>query len=288
MAQEHWQDCGKEPAKDVDVKTGKTVRFQNNTRDICDSKMTAGAVPVVPGQHQGAPGSNNPAINMVQNLVPHLPGLDKDKVYVISGPFPNFDPVNGPSQLLMATPVTSGATVIAVPTGPPPPVSCGKTHHQQPGQQPVAGGQHQVYRSPNPQMLHWDNHHPGGQIIPLRQPNPPVYYNVPGSGSSNSSGLQSPASEGGSCMSESSSTSGDQDSEQLQLAAAAGKQLLYPAGPNMMYPMPQMMGYHGRPYQGPPPYCHMPGPGMGQMMMYHNGTPGQMVPQQFNQMFISQ
>ena len=85
MAQEHWQDCGKEPAKDVDVKTGKTVRFQNNTRDICDSKMTAGAVPVVPGQHQGAPGSNNPAINMVQNLVPHLPGLDKDKVYVISG-----------------------------------------------------------------------------------------------------------------------------------------------------------------------------------------------------------
>ena len=93
---------------------------------------------------------------------------------------------------------------------------------------------------PHPHMLHWDAAHPGGQMVPLRQPTLPVYYNtgpgqhmpgsggramvssstphpVSGSGSGTSSGLESPASEdssgqetaGSSCMSESSSTSGD-------------------------------------------------------------------------------
>ena len=93
---------------------------------------------------------------------------------------------------------------------------------------------------PHPHMLHWDAAHPGGQMVPLRQPTLPVYYNtgpgqhmpgrvgrgrwgpalhltLSGSGSGTSSGLESPASEessgqetaGSSCMSESSSTSGD-------------------------------------------------------------------------------
>ena len=61
----------------------KTVQFMNNSEQ-CDK---------YPEQKQGhvaahvdnAIHSSNPTINMVQNLVPHLPGLDKDKVYVISG-----------------------------------------------------------------------------------------------------------------------------------------------------------------------------------------------------------
>ena len=41
---------------------------------------------------------------------------------------------------------------------------------------------------PHPHMLHWDAAHPGGQMVPLRQPTLPVYYNtgpgqhMPGSG----------------------------------------------------------------------------------------------------------
>jgi len=279
----------------------KTVRFMNNS-DQCDK---------YPEQKQGhvaahvdnAIHSSNPTINMVQNLVPHLPGLDKDKVYVISGPFPNFDPMNGPSQLLMATPVNSGATIIAVPTGPPPATgSTSGKFNPQSQQTPSQGGvnnQHQVYRSPNPHMLHWDNQHPGGQILPLRQPNPPVYYNVPPSGSGNSSGLQSPASEGGSCMSESSSTSGDQESDgqlsgqsQFQMAAGHEKQMMFQHAPNYIYPMPaaHMMGYHPRHIQGSPQYCHMaPGPAMGHVLMHphhhHHGAP---VAPMAHQVFISQ
>ena len=43
---------------------------------------------------------------------------------------------------------------------------------------------------PHPHMLHWDAAHPGGQMVPLRQPTLPVYYNtgpgqhMPGSGGS--------------------------------------------------------------------------------------------------------
>lgn len=178
----------------------------------------------------------------------------------ILGPFPNFDPVSGPSQMLMATPVTAGATIIAVPTGPPPPHGHQNTvKHQSGHQPPVAPGpqgqQAPVFHPPHPHMLHWDQHHPGGQIIPLRQPCGPVYYNMPGSGGStaNSSGLQSPASEGGSCMSESSSTSGDQDMSEASSsghstqhmmaggpggACVTGKQMFWQPGyPQHMPPM---------------------------------------------------
>jgi len=232
-------------------------------------------------------------------------GASNDKVYVISGPFPNFDPVSGPSQLLMATPVSSGATIIAVPTGPPPPSSVQNSNNNKHLNVPVSGTgqqqqqqQQQVFHPPSPHMLHWDNHHPGGQILPLRQPNPPVYYNVPTNsvGSSNaSSGLQSPASEGGSCMSESSSTSGDQELEQQ--VAPNSKQLYFQPGPGYHHPMPHMMGYPThqiRHFQGPPQYCHMSGPIQGHMgqlgqmglMQQHNG-PGVMG-HHFNQVYISQ
>jgi len=296
---------------------GKTVRFLNNS-EHCDkySEQKHQQGHHVAAQVDNAVHNSNPTINMVQNLVPHLPGLDKDKVYVISGPFPNFDPMNGPSQLLMATPVNSGATIIAVPTGPPPAAGSGKFHPQSQSQQtPSQGGantqQHQVYRSPNPHMLHWDNQHPGGQILPLRQPTSPVYYNVPPSGSGSSSGLQSPASEGGSCMSESSSTSGDQDSDgqcsgqsQLQMSAGYEKQMMFQhvnAPNNYIYPMPathaqmppHMMGFHPRHIQGSPQYCHMgPGPAMGHVLMHphhphhpHHGAP---VAPMAHQVFIAQ
>ena len=187
------------------------------------------------------------------------------------GPFPNFDPVSGPSQMLMATPVTSGATIIAVPTGPPPPAHAPQPPHgqqhtikhisgQQSGHQPPAAqgsGQHSgqqapVWHPPHPHMLHWDQLHPGGQIIPLRQPCGPVYYNLPPGGSANSSGLQSPASEGGSCMSESSSTSGDQDMSEASstghntqhMAGVTGKQMFWqPPGPGYHHMPPMMPGY---------------------------------------------
>ena len=60
-----------------------------------------------------------------------------------------------------------------------------------------------------------------GHIVPLRQPNPPVYYNVPAANTSvpsvhssgTSSGLQSPSSSDGCCMSDSSSDHSDQTQE---------------------------------------------------------------------------
>ena len=170
----------------------------------------------------------------------------------VLGPFPNFDPVSGPSQMLMATPVTAGATIIAVPTGPPPPHGHQHTVKHQPGHQPPVaqpGQQAPVFHPPHPHMLHWDQHHPGGQIIPLRQPCGPVYYNMPGSGgSASSSGLQSPASEGGSCMSESSSTSGDQDMSEAStghstqmMAGPGAKQVFWQPGPGYPQHMPPMV-----------------------------------------------
>ena len=171
----------------------------------------------------------------------------------ILGPFPNFDPVSGPSQMLMATPVTAGATIIAVPTGPPPPHGHQHTVKHQPGHQPPVaqpGQQAPVFHPPHPHMLHWDQHHPGGQIIPLRQPCGPVYYNMPSpGGSASSSGLQSPASEGGSCMSESSSTSGDQDMSEAStpghntqmMAGPGAKQVFWQPGPGYPQHMPPMV-----------------------------------------------
>eukprot|EP00092_Neocalanus_flemingeri_P032994 GFUD01035882.1.p1 GENE.GFUD01035882.1~~GFUD01035882.1.p1 ORF type:complete len:303 (+),score=85.90 GFUD01035882.1:234-1142(+) len=279
MAREEWDHDKKEEKPEKTREGGKTVRFVNSeTCDKCDSSPTE-QIPQSP-------------VAMVQSLVPHLPGLDRDTIYVISGPFPNYDPVNGPSQLLMATPISPGVTVVAVPLGPPP---CAP-HRQAPADQAPAGKtvphtvppQHghnstthtdKIRRDPKspqpmttsyqpqtpvqvshphgtappaphhgtaplaphlPHMLHWDTHHPGGQTIPLRQPNPPVYYNVP---SHTNSGLQSPGSDGSS-MSESSSMSEDQE-DINQAQAGQGKNLCYFA-PNM----PHMVGHQGHQNRG--------------------------------------
>lgn len=304
MAREEWgtvtRDNGvMEASGDNKTSGGKTVRFLAGSSDNtqCDNRQ------VKPRDS----GARSPQLNMVQSLVPHLPGLEKDKVYVISGPFPNFDPVSGPSQMLMATPVTAGATIIAVPTGPPPPHGHQHTVKHQPGHQPPVaqpGQQAPVFHPPHPHMLHWDQHHPGGQIIPLRQPCGPVYYNMPSpGGSASSSGLQSPASEGGSCMSESSSTSGDQDMSEAStpghstqmMAGPGAKQVFWQPGPGYPQHMPPMVpgfpAHHVRNnFQGvPPQYCHMPAPGHpGPMMVPHPGPHGQHLPHHFNQVYISQ
>jgi len=239
---------------------GKAVRFVSS--ETCDRNERT---PVEPASPQSP-------VSMVQSLVPHLPGLDKDTIYVISGPFPNYDPVSGPSQLLMATPVTPGATVVAVPLGPPP--SGGPRHHtphqgnsgqcaatppqkhnMKRGPRPLVGPpavyqpQHPAHHpSPAPHMLHWDQFHPVGQTIPLRQPNPPVYYNVP---SPNSSGLQSPGSDGSS-MSCSDISEDQEDSTTGHMVH----------GQHMCYFQPTvnaMMGYqpHLKNYQGPPQYINL-------------------------------
>ena len=54
----------------------KTVRFVAS--DHCASCEGGGA-----GEQQLA--APTTPVSMVQTLVPHLPGLDKDKIYVISG-----------------------------------------------------------------------------------------------------------------------------------------------------------------------------------------------------------
>jgi len=242
---------------------GKTVRFvSNDTSDKCDNAPRTRI-------------SQSP-VDLVQSLVPQLPGLDKDTIYVISGPFPNYDPAHGHSQLLMATPISPGVTVVAVPVGPPPPphpVPVNQTlPHRMPAQPcnnlrrdvklPQPTYSPQPISSPHPpQMLHWDTHHPVGQTIPLRQPNPPVYYNVP---SNTSSGLQSPASDGSSMsenssifesssLSESSSMSGDQDEANLVKQCQRM---------NLNHLQPPVWGYPPKQEQYPiyPQYCHMSQP----------------------------
>ena len=89
----------------------------------------------------------------------------------------------------MATPVAPGATIIAVPTGSPP------NNVKQVAAAAQNGPPGAVFHPVQPHMLHWDCHHPGGRVVPLRQPVPPVYYNLPPS--HNSSGLQSPNSSEG-------------------------------------------------------------------------------------------
>ena len=71
---------------------------------------------------------------------------------------------------------------------------------------PAAPGQRQSLH-----LMHWDLAHPTGQPIPLRQPNPPVYYNVPPANPEGScqSGSQSPASLSCSDLSEDSGTTQD-------------------------------------------------------------------------------
>ena len=64
---------------------GKTVRFLNNSEHCDKYSEQKHQGHHVAAQVDNAVHNSNPTINMVQNLVPHLPGLDKDKVYVISG-----------------------------------------------------------------------------------------------------------------------------------------------------------------------------------------------------------
>jgi len=282
MAREGWEQGTVEENSEKAREGGKTVRFVSS--ETCDRNERTPVEPI----------PQSP-VSMVQSLVPHLPGLDKDTIYVISGPFPNYDPVSGPSQLLMATPVTPGATVVAVPLGPPPPgAPRHNTRHPGPTTQrpkmtrgPRPGlpaptmyhpqHQHQhpaQHPSPaphSPHMLHWDQYHPVGQTIPLRQPNPPVYYNVP---SPNSSGLQSPGSDGSSMSC--SDISEDQE-EPTNGHIVHGQHMCY-FQPNVN----TMMGYppHLRNYQGPTQYINLNQQGPVFPQQQHGG-------QNFNQAYIS-
>jgi len=196
------------------------------------------------------PGSSGGPVGVVPSLVPHLPGLDPDALYVISGPFPQYDEGSGISNMvIMATPVPTGVTVVAVPSGPPPSQGYRSTNvggpalnvykappgpppglhcpapeqrpstapapaqslpqapaNVPPANVPPAPGQRQSLH-----LMHWDLAHPAGQPIPLRQPNPPVYYNVPQAPAEAScqSGSQSPASLSCSDLSEDSGTTQD-------------------------------------------------------------------------------
>jgi len=285
MARESW--AAKEGKEKVMDNKQKTVRFVAS--DHCASCEGGGA-----GEQQLA--APTTPVSMVQTLVPHLPGLDKDKIYVISGPFPNYDPVSGPSQMLMATPVSPGATVVAVPVGPPPapPANTVKAHQRTgsppppprscppgatrfpcppPGPAPVS-----------PHMLHWDASHPAGQTIPLRQPVPPVYYSLP---SQSSSGLQSPSSEGSS-MSESSSQAGEEESA-ASPAPVLQHHLPHPAKhlqlqhPGHVHAQPTLDQL--RYFQGPPQFCHPHQ--MGPVFMHHTDHYHHMA-QHFNQGYIAQ
>ena len=80
MAREEWEtvtDNGvKEAAGDIKNTGGKTVRFVAGASETqCDNRSAK----------TRDSGAHSPQLNMVQSLVPHLPGLEKDKVYVISG-----------------------------------------------------------------------------------------------------------------------------------------------------------------------------------------------------------
>ena len=46
------------------------------------------------------PGSSGGPAGVVPSLVPHLPGLDPDALYVISGPFPQYDEGSGISNMV--------------------------------------------------------------------------------------------------------------------------------------------------------------------------------------------
>ena len=72
MAREGWEHGKIEEKPEKAREGGKTVRFVNS--ETCDKNERT---PVEPTPQ-------NP-VSMVQSLVPHLPGLDKDTIYVISG-----------------------------------------------------------------------------------------------------------------------------------------------------------------------------------------------------------
>jgi hypothetical protein len=152
-----------------------------------------------------------------------------------------------------------------------------------------AGGNCPFHRphSGMPHMLYWDASHPTGISLPLRQPNPPVYFNVPGapppqdkdqaglaSGSPMMSGTQSPTSEmtvSSSDMSgeETGSFSGDTQEEKLS------SQLAY-MSLNQNYMQQQQQQQQQAPpyyiqqtsYQPVSPPVHM---GIGSHPLSHNG-----------------
>jgi hypothetical protein len=101
-------------------------------------------------------------------------------------------------------------------------------------------------------LMHWDVAHPAGQPIPLRQPNPPVYYTVPEE--LQASGSQSPAMSCSDLSSEDSSELGGQwdPASRLQYQWAAQHQ--YPGQHPGQYP-----GQWPWPYQYCPP-AHTLGP----------------------------
>jgi len=195
-------------------------------------------------------GPPSPGPEMVPSLLPHLPGLDPQALYVISGPFPQQEEGGGaPNMVIMATPVPQGVTVVAVPAGHPPapgrsgvltgqfpagppgPPSCAP-----PTPQPQGPGPQGAPRPSRLHLIHWDLAHPAGHPIPLRQPNPPVYYSVePPSGS------QSPTM---SC----SDLSEDSTSQEAGHWA-------YP-------PYPPCPPWLGQPYPCQPPAYHQPQPYM--------------------------
>jgi len=250
MAGEGSEHCGTsgthedKPKKTREAR--KTVRFMNSDNGNKCGNLTMEQM------------QKNP-VAMMQSLVPQLPGLDRDTLYVISGPFPNYDPAHGHSQLLMATPISPGVTVVAVPTGPPLQLCPGPVNHTISHNMPAhtcnnTGPQKQrrdlkppqPMSSPHPpHMLHWDTHHPVGQTIPLRQPNPPVYYNVP---SHTSSGLQSPASQT-SCMSDGSS-----------MSDSSSNSMYESGGPFQFQVHPEQQSFN----QQVPVHCQQGGGGHGQ------------------------
>ena len=107
--------------------------------------------------------------------------------------------------------------VCKAPPGPPPGLQCPPPEH--PGSTapaPAHNGNLPPAPAPTPgqrqslHLMHWDLAHPTGQPIPLRQPNPPVYYNVPAPPEGScQSGSQSPASLSCSDLSEDSGTTQD-------------------------------------------------------------------------------
>ena len=74
MAREGWEQGGTVEEKSEKAREGgKTVRFVSS--ETCDRNERTPVEPTVPQS----------PVSMVQSLVPHLPGLDKDTIYVISG-----------------------------------------------------------------------------------------------------------------------------------------------------------------------------------------------------------
>ena len=74
---------------------------------------------------------------------------------------------------MIAHPVPPGATVMAKPIIP----GVSHTHaHNMPVPVPYQIMPEHVKNSFAPKMMVWNNHHPEGQLLPLRQPEPAVYF----------------------------------------------------------------------------------------------------------------